>query len=44
MKNPLLIILTAVAMLSMSTLAIMNDACKRSYHEWCAPKLAYNIK
>ena len=23
-----------------STLAIMNDACKSSYHEWCAPKLA----
>lgn len=44
MKTPLLIILTAVAMLTMSTLAVMNDACKSSYHEWCAPKLAYNTK
>jgi hypothetical protein len=44
MRTPLLIIVAAAAMLTISTLAIMNDACKTSYHEWCAPKLAYNIK
>ena len=44
MRTPLLIIVTAVATLTFGTLAIMNDACKSSYHEWCAPKMAYNIK
>jgi hypothetical protein len=44
MRTPVFIIVTAVAMLIISTLAIMNDACKSSYHEWCASKLAYNIK
>ena len=44
MKTPLLIIVAAVAMLTISTLAVMNDACKSSFHDWCAPKLAYNIK
>ena len=44
MRTPLLIIVSAVAMLTFSTLAIMNDACKSSYHKWCAPEMAYNIK
>lgn len=44
MRTSLLIFATVVAMLTISTLAIMNDACKSSYHEWCAPKMAYNIK
>jgi hypothetical protein len=43
-RTPLLIFATAVAMLTISTLAIMNDACKSSDHEWCAPKMAYNVK
>jgi hypothetical protein len=44
MRPTLLFIVAAVAVLTIGTLAIMNDACKSSYHEWCAPKLAYNIK
>ena len=30
MRTPILIFVTAVAMLTISTLAIMNDACKSS--------------
>ena len=36
MQRPLLIILTAVALLAVSALAIMNNACKSSQHEGCA--------
>jgi hypothetical protein len=37
MKTPLAVVLTAVVLMSVSTLAIMNNACKSSQHEWCAP-------
>ena len=37
MQRPLLIVLTAVVLLAVSTLAIMNNACGSSQHEWCAP-------
>jgi len=37
MKTPLLIALTAVVLVTGSTLAIMNSACKSSHHSWCAP-------
>jgi hypothetical protein len=37
MHRPLLIVLTAVVLLALSTLALMNNACKSSQHEWCAP-------
>ena len=37
MKTPLLIVLTAVAIVAGSALAIMNHACKNSQHAWCAP-------
>jgi hypothetical protein len=37
MHRPLLIVLTAVVLLIVSTLAIMNNACKWSQHQWCAP-------
>lgn len=40
MKTPLTIILTAVALLVFSTLAIMNGACKSGRHGWCAPMSA----
>jgi hypothetical protein len=33
MRTPLLIIVAAVAVLTISTLAVMNDACKSSYDE-----------
>jgi hypothetical protein len=37
MKTPLAIVFTVVVLLAVSTLAIMNNACKSSQHEWCAP-------
>jgi Tfp pilus assembly protein PilV len=37
MHRPLLIALIAVVLLAISTLALMNNACKSSQHEWCAP-------
>jgi hypothetical protein len=40
MQTPLLIVLTAVVLLAVSTLAIMNNACKTTQHEWCAPMSA----
>jgi hypothetical protein len=40
MQRPLLIVLTAIVLLAVSALAIMNNACKSSQHEWCAPMSA----
>jgi hypothetical protein len=37
MKNPLAIVLVAVVLVGLSTLAVMNKACKSSQHAWCAP-------
>jgi hypothetical protein len=37
MKTPLLIVVVAIVLVAGSTLAIMNNACKSSYHAWCAP-------
>ena len=37
MHRPLLIVLTAVVLLIVSALALMNNSCKSSQHEWCAP-------
>jgi hypothetical protein len=37
MRRPVLIVLTAVLLLIVSTLAIMNNACKSGQHQWCAP-------
>jgi hypothetical protein len=46
MHRPLLIVLTAFALLIVSTLALMNNSCKSSQHEWCAPMstLRHHIK
>jgi hypothetical protein len=44
MKSPLAIVLTAVVLLAVSTLAIMNNACKSSQHEWCAPSTIWHHK
>ena len=44
MQGPLLIVLTAVVLLAVSALAIMNNACKSSEHEWCAPSIRHHIK
>jgi hypothetical protein len=43
MKTAMLIILTAAALVTVSTLAIMNNACKSGYHEWCAPKFSVHL-
>jgi hypothetical protein len=37
MKSPLVIVLVAVVLVAVSTLAVMNQACKSSQHAWCAP-------
>jgi Tfp pilus assembly protein PilV len=37
MKTPLVVVLVAVVLVTVSTLAIINNACKTSQHEWCAP-------
>jgi len=37
MKTPLALVITAVVLVGVGTLAIMNNACKSSQHEWCAP-------
>jgi hypothetical protein len=37
MKGPLVIVLVAVVLVAVSTLVIMNNACKSSQHAWCAP-------
>jgi len=42
MQRPLLIVLTAVALLAVSTLAIMNNACESSQHEWCDPSTIWH--
>ncbi len=46
MKTPVLIILIAAVLLTASTLAMMNNACKSGYHDWCAPKfsIGHHIK
>ena len=40
MKTPLAIILTAVGLAVISSLATMNNACKSNRHGWCAAKSA----
>ena len=37
MKSPLVIVLVAVMLVTVGTLAVMNRACKSSQHAWCAP-------
>jgi hypothetical protein len=45
MKSPLVIVLVAVVLVTVSALAIMNNACKSSQHAWCAPtSMRHHIK
>jgi hypothetical protein len=37
MKTSVWVILTMTILLVGSTLAVMNNACKRGSHAWCAP-------
>jgi hypothetical protein len=37
MKSPLVIVLVAAVLVTVGTLAAMNNACKSSQHAWCAP-------
>jgi hypothetical protein len=30
-------VILVVALVALSTLAVMNNACKSGQHEWCAP-------
>ena len=43
MKSPLVIVLVAVVLVAVSTLAVMNNACKSSQHAWCAPMSSMRI-
>jgi hypothetical protein len=43
MKHPLLIVLTAFVLVTISTLALMNNACKSSRHSWCAPLVQHTL-
>jgi hypothetical protein len=40
MKTRLAIVIVAVVLVTVSTLAVMNNACKSSQHAWCAPMSA----
>jgi hypothetical protein len=40
MHRSLFIVLAAIVLLAISALAIMNNACKSSQHDWCAPTSA----
>jgi hypothetical protein len=46
MKSPLVIVIVAVVLVTVGTLAVMNNACKSSQHPWCAPvsTARYHIK
>ena len=44
MRTTLVIALTAIVLILGSTLAIMNNACKSSQHEWCAPSTIWHHK
>jgi hypothetical protein len=37
MKTSLVIVVTAVVLVAVSALALLNNDCKSSHHEWCAP-------
>jgi hypothetical protein len=38
MNSPLLVVIIVIALVVVgSTPSIMNEACKRGYHSWCAP-------
>jgi hypothetical protein len=39
----LLIVLTALVLATVSTLAVVNNACKSSLHAWCAPMSSWGI-
>jgi hypothetical protein len=43
MKGPLVIVLGALVLVTVSTLAVMNKTCKSSQHAWCAP-MRHHIK
>ena len=37
MNSPLVAALIVITLIVGSTLSIMNKACKRGHHAWCAP-------
>jgi hypothetical protein len=42
MKTRLAIVFVAVVLVAVSALAIMNNACKSSQHEWCVPSTIWH--
>ena len=44
MRTPFAIVFVALVLVAVSTLAIMNNACKSSRHEWCVPSTNWHHK
>jgi hypothetical protein len=46
MRSRLFIVLVTAVLVTVGTLAVMNNACKSSQHAWCAPtsSLQHQIK
>jgi len=42
MRTRLVIVFVALALVAASTLAVMNNACKSSQHEWCVPSTMWH--
>jgi hypothetical protein len=42
MKTRLAIVFVVAVLVAVSTLAIMNNACKGSQHEWCTPSTIWH--
>lgn len=43
MKHPFLIVLSVFVLITVSTLAVMNNACKSSQRSWCAPIAQHSL-
>jgi len=42
MKSPLVIVFAGLLVVAASMLAVMNNACKSSQHEWCVPSTTWH--
>jgi hypothetical protein len=44
MRAPLVIVFVALVLVAAGTLAVMNNACKSSHHEWFVPSTMWHHK
>ena len=42
MRTPLVLVVVALVLVGVSSLAVMNNACKSSQHEWCVPSTVWH--